>query len=154
MKTLYICVGIPGCGKSTWTEKQTAHAWSAHVINMDAIRFEVTGNHSDQSKNGIVYSKAMERLKVALVEGVKNVFWDNTSVAPKHRKPLVQLAKQFTYRVVAVYFDVPLNEAKERNSNRSRVVPVDVLDRMFNSLIPPSLDEGFDEIIKVNANVK
>jgi predicted kinase len=148
MKTLYICVGIPGCGKSTWTEKQTKDAWSSHVINMDAIRFEVTGNHSDQSKNYIVHTKAVERLKVALAEGIKNVFWDNTTVAPKYRKPLIQLAKDFKYRVVAVFFEVPLDVAKARNSGRSRVVPVEVLDRMFNSLIPPSLNEGFDEIIK------
>jgi predicted kinase len=121
---------------------------------MDAIRFEVTGNHSDQSKNGIVHAKAMERLKCALIEGVKNIFWDNTTIAAKYRKPLVQLAKDFGYHVAAVYFEVPLNEAKARNSNRSRVVPVDVLDRMFNSLVPPSLDEGFHEIIKVSVNDK
>lgn len=118
---------------------------------MDSIRFEVTGNTSDQTMNGVVHGKAMAKLKEALATGVKYVIWDNTTIAPKYRSPLIRLAKSFRYRVVGVFFDVSLNEAKTRNGNRSRVVPEDVLDRMHKSLTAPALSEGFDEIIKAGA---
>lgn len=150
MKTLYVCVGIPGCGKSSWTDGFIKDKSSVVVINMDTIRFQVTGNHSDQSKNGVVAGKAMSMLAESMVTGVKDIVWDNTTISVKYRKPLISLAKEYGYRVIAVHFEVSLEVAKLRNSARTRVVPVDVLDRMFNSLAPPSLSEGFTEIIKVS----
>jgi len=149
MKTLYICVGIPGCGKSTWTENFLKDKLSVEVINMDNIRFQVTGNHSDQSKNGLVAAKAMEALKKSMLCGTRDIVWDNTTLSVKYRKPLVSLAKENGYNVIAVFFQVPLEVAKQRNAARTRVVPEDVLDRMFASIAPPSLEEGFTEIIKV-----
>jgi len=150
MKTLYICIGVPGCGKSTWTENFRKEKFSSEVINMDNIRFQVTGNHSDQSKNGLVAAKAMEALKKSMLMGVRNIIWDNTTLSVKYRKPLVSLAKENGYNVVAVFFEVPLEVAKQRNSARTRVVPVDALDRMFASIAAPSLEEGFTDIIKVS----
>lgn len=149
-KIFYCLVGLPGSGKSTWTENFLKEKISSEVINMDNIRFQVTGNHSDQSKNGLVAAKAMESLKKSMLAGVSDIIWDNTTLSVKYRKPLVSLAKENGYNAVAVFFQVPLEVAKQRNAARTRVVPVDVLDRMFASIAPPSLEEGFTEIIKVS----
>lgn len=149
MKTLYVCIGIPGCGKSSWTDKFISERTFTSVINMDAIRLEKTGSYSDQSKNGIVHAVATERLKKSMEDGTDDIIWDNTTVVMKYRKPLIQMANDYGYNVVAVFFNVALDVAKARNVNRSRIVPEDVINRMFASLVPPLLSEGFTEIIKV-----
>lgn len=150
MKKLYVLIGIPGAGKSTWRDRPGTEWSSSSIISMDDIRFRVTGSHSDQTANGVVACMALAELSTAMQVDTESIIWDNTTVSVKYRKPLIELAKKNDYVVIAVYFDVPLVVAKQRNSERNRVVPEHILDRMFSSLVPPTLAEGFTEIIKVS----
>jgi predicted kinase len=50
---LYIPVGIPGCGKSTFAEKVLP---LAHVISTDKIRAAL-GDVTDQSQNDLVFER-------------------------------------------------------------------------------------------------
>jgi len=148
MKKLYVLIGIPNSGKSTWTENLKKDT-PVEVINMDDIRFQLTGSMSDQSRNKDVFGKATGKFRQALVAGVETIVWDNTTVSRSYRKDLIAESKDHGYQVIAVFFKVSLTEAKLRNSKRDRVVPEDVLDRMHNKLQPPSLEEGFTEVIEV-----
>ncbi len=60
MNKLYVLIGIPGSGKSTWTNKLLTgkHPTEVEVINMDDIRMRLTGNASDQSRNKDVFLTA------------------------------------------------------------------------------------------------
>ena len=51
---------------------------------------------------------------------------------------------------IAIFIRCSVDEAKKRNSNRDRIVPDEVIDRMYANLIEPSIDEGFDEIINID----
>jgi predicted kinase len=149
--TVYIPVGIPGSGKSTWFDRQGFDAADTAFISMDDIRQEIASDVADQSKNALVAKIAKDRFKQALSIGVPVIFWDATSVKRKYRKELIKPAKQAGYEVVAVYFDVPLEVAKQRNADRERNVPEHVLDRMWNQMQKPERDEGFDVIQTVRA---
>lgn len=151
MKIAYIFIGPPGAGKSTWFKKQNFPVEQTIRVSMDDIRKEMTGSVEDQSKNAEVAQEANKRYERALRRGIPIVVWDATNTRRKYRKPLIQKAKENGYEVVGVWFDVPLEVAKERNANRDRVVPEHVIDNMYASLQqnPPSRDEGFDVIQKV-----
>lgn len=153
--TVYVAVGCPGSGKSTWWENSiktgAIPATECTRVNMDTIRKDLCGDESDQSKNGLVSKVAIQNLKSALSHRIPIIYWDNTSASAKYRKEIIREAKRANYDAVAIWFNTPLDVALKRNANRSRVVPEDVIIRMFNNIksSPPTTDEGFDNIIYV-----
>ena len=153
-KTIYMAIGIPGSGKSTWWEtavsKGTIPA-TALRINMDTIRKELTGSESNMSKNDLVARVAKSTLRSAMANSVEVIYWDNTSARRKYRKEVIEDAKKANYEVIGIWFKVPLAVAKSRNAARARKVPEDVLDNMHKSIeeMPPELAEGFTQIIVV-----
>ena len=54
----------------------------------------------------------------------------------------------------AEFFDVPLEVCLERNRNRLRQVPEDVMQKMAANLEPPTLEEGFTRIVRVRKDGK
>lgn len=150
-KVAYITIGCPGSGKSTWIKKQNFPQEDSVIVSMDDIRLELTGDTSDQSRNAEVAGIAKSRYRSALQNEVPIVIWDATNTQRKYRRELIEVAKENGYEVVGVWFDIPLEVAKARNSGRDRVVPDHVIEKMYNSLNqnPPSREEGFDIIQKV-----
>jgi predicted kinase len=149
MKKIYITIGVPGCGKSTWMQKNITDASKTAVINMDTIRQEVTGSATDQTQNALVASLARQKFLTAVSHGVPTIYWDNTTTQRKYRKELIQVGKKGGYEVIAVHFKVPFDTCAKRNAARDRVVPYDVLVRMQSQLQPPEQGEGWDNIITV-----
>jgi predicted kinase len=151
-KVVYLLIGTPGCGKSTWISNQNFPSTETTIVSMDDIREELTGDTSDQSKNAQVASIAKSRYEKALENEVAIVVWDATNAQRKYRRALIDLAKNNGYEVVGVWFDIPLELSKIRNKKRKRVVPDEVIDRMYKSLkdTPPSREEGFDIIQKIS----
>jgi len=153
---IMVAVGPPGCGKSTWWEKgreNGAIPEQSIRINMDAIRKEMTGNESDQSKNFVVAKVAEVKLKACLSERIPVIYWDNTCTKAKYRKDIINLAKDAGYKVIGIHFNVPVKVCLQRNALRLRKVPEDVIERMYASIQenPPTKGEGFDDIIVINS---
>jgi predicted kinase len=154
-ETLIIATGIPGCGKSTWFTEGVRKGYlpkQSVRINMDDIRYQLTGNASDQSMNAKVAELATSKLKEYVSNKVPVIYWDNTTITKKYRKQVSEIAKKADYNVICVYFDIPLQTCKDRNKGRSRVVPEHVLENMYSNLQNniPSENEGFDDIIVLN----
>jgi predicted kinase len=148
-------VGAPGSGKSTWWSEGLKNGLiprQSTRINMDEIRLHLTGSESDQSQNNTVAKLAEEQLKSNLSNKTPVIFWDNTSAKRKYRKSIIDLAKMSNYKIIAIYWDIPLQTCLERNKSRARMVPEDVILKMYNSIkeIPPTKNEGFDDIIVIN----
>ena len=71
---------------------------------------------------------------------------DATNVQPSAREPLLNLAHQFHVLPVAFVFDLPEVLCQERNSQRERVVPADIISRQQQDLqqsLPELKREGF-----------
>lgn len=80
---LIILMGISGSGKSTFAREYVANNPGTKIINQDAIRRELTGDVSDQSKNKEVIIEAKRRLDEYLFNE-DSVIWDNTSLNLKY----------------------------------------------------------------------
>lgn len=145
--TIYVMVGIPGSGKSTYAKKLEEKG--AVHISLDVIRnklVEETGTRNE----GKVFSEGLKQMKEALSHG-KDVICDSTNVYIAKRKPYFQVANEFNAKIIAIFVNTDKKECLERNSKREGIakVPAVAIHTSAKKLVPPTMEEGFDEVIEV-----
>ena len=142
---LYIAVGLPGSGKTTWIDNHPYIYWHSS----DEVRERILGNINEQRYNKIVFYNLHEEIKRDLELG-RSCYYDATNLTAKLREDIIRKFRPHSNQIFAVYFNEPVEVCKERNSKRKRVVPEEVIDKMACKLEPPELKEGFDEIFYKN----
>ncbi len=153
MLSVYVLIGLQGAGKSRWAE-QHAERLEAEVVSSDAIRNELEAAGTlAESQSERVFGMVAARVERALRAG-RNVIVDATHARRPWRRRVLEIARQHGARRVAVWFDVPLGVALERNAARpgngwgSRVVPRPVVVNVARSFEPPTRAE-FDLIWRI-----
>lgn len=155
MPTLYVLVGVPGSGKSTWISKQPFD-WNNTVIASTDNYVEKVARQQGKTYND-VFKDAMPAAIAHMMRTVKDavtnnydIVWDQTSTSVAARKKKI-VAVPDTYRKVAVVFQTPNKKEHDRrlNNRPGKVIPNDVLQNMQNTMTIPSKAEGFDEVIFV-----
>jgi predicted kinase len=152
MKKLYVLVGVPGSGKSTWVKNQE---WAKDIPVVSTDKF--IDEYAEQQ--GKTYNEVFtERMPVAVklmanqVEICKannlDIIWDQTSTTVGARKKKFNMCKD--YYKIAVLFKTPDEEELQRRlaSRPGKAIPENVMRSMKDQLKnePPTLEEGFDEI--------
>lgn len=151
MSKLHITIGVQGSGKSTWGKK-FAQDNGVVYLSSDEIREKIGKGKWDQSVNRRAFYIMAERSKVALNEG-KEVLLDGTFAKKAWRKDYITIGKEAKAKIVCHYFTLTdKNELSRRIKSRVTEgigvdISEDVLDRYINMLQPPTLEEGFSEII-------
>ncbi len=145
---LMIVVGAPGSGKTTHIKTLYPHIPS---ISMDDERARL-GDVMDMSRNQEVYETCFKNL-CDVLKTRQSIIWDATSVSRKMRKRLIDVARQHGAIVTIVLFDLPLELVLERNRNRERVVPEDVVRDYYRRIQSPKPYE-YDLLRVVNETVK
>jgi predicted kinase len=128
-----IFIGIQGSGKSSFFRERF---FDTHVrINLDMLRTR----------------RREELLVAACLEAGQPFVIDNTSTLPSDRARYVERARAAGFRTVAYFFESSLREAMQRNNLRTgkQKVPAPAVVAAYKRLVPPSADEGFDEIYTV-----
>ena len=151
MKTLYITVGCPASGKSTYVKNYVDdNKQNGMYLSSDELRAKFGSGESDQTCTNQVFSYIKQKISEILQD--KNdgyLIIDATSINKKNRREYIELAKKNKSKIVAWVFERNRDILIDRNKNRDRVVPVWVIDRMLSQYEKPSIDEGFDEIIEI-----
>lgn len=161
MKKVYILIGLPGCGKSTWSDNKLKKSKFPNpptaVVSSDAIRGELYGDENVQGDPNVVFNTVKQRLADAVCGYYDNIILDATNLKKKDRIGIIKdlerrvrnsskKTRDTEYEVIGVWFAVPVDECQRRNSERKRVVPKEVIDRMYKNFSPPGYEEGFDKI--------
>lgn len=144
MSKFIMLIGLPGSGKSTYVTRYESKNTNTAIVCPDDIREELTGNVNDQSHNTEVFEIAYKRIKEFL-EADLDVIFDATNLNRKRRISLLKTLPKDTLKI-AVVFAVAFSLCKEQNEQRSRVVPYDVMDRMYKNFQVPWFGEGFNAI--------
>lgn len=132
MRKLVVMVGVPGSGKTTLAKKLVDKGF--HYLNADSIRMELYGNEAEQGDKEEVFTIFFQRLEMALGEGL-DIVVDNTNINLRQRKPILERATRFAYADVQLWLlDVPLDVCLQRNAQRQRTVPDDIVANMFMEL--------------------
>ncbi len=145
---LYIMIGIPGSGKSTYAKMAFPNAI---YVSRDEIRFNLVAEDEEYfSKEEEVFDEFIDTINLGLAFG-NDVVADATHLNPKSRLKLLShldLDRDRT-EIIAVVMRTPLKICLERNENRigtRSYVPPQVIKRMNRSLKEPTPEE-FDTVI-------
>lgn len=153
VKNLWLTVGNPACGKSTWVAKNAAY--DSAIISRDAIRFSIIDKDDDYfAKEGEVFKKFVADIQDAL-EHHENVYADATHLNERSRNKLLDALNLKGVNLYALYFLTPLDVCLERNAKRAgrQCVPEDALKRMYFSITDPAHDKKYKFKVKyINEN--
>ena len=153
MPKLFMMIGVPGAGKSTWLSKQDLS--NAVILSTDNYveHFAQLNNTTYTDIFKKVIGEATRLMKEDLRKAIldqKDIYWDQTNLTAKARESkLAQIPR--TYERVAVFFPTPDDhELRKRLASRpGKTIPANVVLGMKSQLEMPTLAEGFDEIVIV-----
>jgi len=132
MEAVILC-GIQGSGKSTLYVERWFHT---HVrISQDLLRTR----------------HRTHRMLDLCLDTRQPFVVDRVNATPDQRAVFLQPARAAGFRTVACWVDTPPAVAIERNARRTgkAVVPVHAILGTAKRFVPPTRDEGFDEVIRV-----
>lgn len=138
-------VGLPGSGKSTIALDMMKDRSDIIYISSDELREKMTGDVNNQEKNVDVFAKMLEMTKESLQRGF-HVIYDATNIGRKKRKALLTQIPKHVEKI-ALYVATDYKVVIEQNRKRERVVPKDVINRMYKNLQIPIYSEGWDKIV-------
>ena len=154
-----VMVGLPATGKSTRANELSAADLDAFVYSTDKF-IEDAAKHF-----GVTYDEAFEDnirsatanneiwLKEAIAKKA-NIIWDQTNLGVKKRRKIINRMKQVGYQVQCICILPPepahisdQTDWKHRLNNRpGKSIPSDIMYRMLDSYVRPTIEEGFDGI--------
>lgn len=146
MKTLIVLSAMPGSGKSTWAKNYQKEHPHTLIISSDQIRFELTNQLQDFSKQNEVW----ELFSLRIHEYAKK--YDNVTVILDALNDLNSLRQKYVLenpeydRYELVLFPRTLEQIRFYNKQRSdaAIVPDNELEKLINKWEEPS-----QEIIKL-----
>lgn len=149
MADLFVMIGIPGAGKSSFIEQNLKQKYpNLEVISTDAIREELCGDASDNSRDKEVFPLSQERMRNALSKG-QPVVYDATNVSKKDRRRLFsslgRLDKSTQKHAIVVLAEPEVAIANQEK--RTRFVPDYAIYRMMARFQMPTKSEGFSDVV-------
>jgi predicted kinase len=134
---LIVFVGLQASGKSTFFRERFA-ATHEHV-SKDLFR----NNRNRNRRQGDLVEAALRSGRPVVV--------DNTNPGVEDRRPLVELGRRFGAKIVGYHFESGVRECLARNARREGKarVPDVAIFATAKRLVPPSREEGFDELYRV-----
>jgi len=181
---LILVAGGGAAGKTTYAEKYAAEHPGSVVISADIIRKEAYGREEDHWNENTIYDEIAaaglsleglsdeeiyqtklnignrltfrlmdEKVEKTLREG-HDVIHDSVNRKKDQRARILEKFKGLYGDAELVYLDCPLDVMLERNAKRERHVREVGIKNMYESMEPPTIDEGFTKItiIKVKGD--
>ena len=138
---MYVTVGIPGCGKTTYCKYASKNHGGVH-ISRDEIRFALL-NETDSyfARETEVWNNFISTIQKALDNpGIRTIYVDATHITQSSRDKLLNaLTISDDVDIYWLAFVTGLETALERNSNRAgrAFVPEKTIKNMYSSLTYP-----------------
>lgn len=153
---IYVLVGVPCSGKSTWTKRLIEKDPTFVVISTDDLLEEYA--REEGLTYGESWNKYFSRANAAAkqkfasaITNKSNIVYDQTNMSSKKRKGI--LSNVPDYFKIAVVFDVDTKELFRRNKERAektgKNIPEHIIQKFLKDFSPVTREEGFNKIIRV-----
>lgn len=146
MAKLYVMVGLPGSGKTTYANSLKGK--NIKVFSSDLIRKELYGDESIQGDNNLIFRILESRIEEHLAYGDDAVH-DATNLREQNREKIIRRFRHTGCELIAVNMLTDYDTCVRRNFGRDRKVPKEVIERMNKGYTRAKLGEGWDKIIFV-----
>lgn len=159
---LYVLIGLPGSGKSTWRndyleKRKIVDKPLPVIISTDDLIEETAGDlnmtYSEiwpTVDHSAMLAKELDRFNKAVLDN-KDIIIDRTNIKRLTRS--LWLDSALGYWKIAVIFNLPIDELKNRVENRGvssgKIIPMTVIDEMLSEYEPPGQGTEFDDILYV-----
>ena len=149
-KRLFLMMGIPGSGKSTFVRKRRDIFDNPIVVSRDKIRFSLLEEGDEYfSKEDEVLKEFTKQIVESLSHPMGDTIVDATHLNGGSRRKILNLITRAggSYdEVRVIWLRTPLDIALKRNAKRTgrAFVPEDAIKNMYNSLTKPAIEEGID----------
>ena len=150
MSKVYVLVGVPGSGKTTWIKNQL---WTLGMPVISTDNFVEDYARQQGKTYSEVFDEYMPTAVKLMAEQVVfyrengvDMIWDQTSTTVKSRKR--KFAMLSDYEHIAIVFDTPeWKELKRRlDSREGKHIPKEVIESMIKDFEMPTEEEGYKEI--------
>jgi predicted kinase len=153
---LFMLIGAPGTGKSTWVSNQQLD-WSRTVLVSSDGHIEEYAKSQGRTYSDVFkeYMGTATQLMMNDITDAINkdydIIWDQTNMSAKARKRKLQ-AIPLHYEKYALVFELPdeTEHARRLASRPGKNISPDIINNMVKSFNMPTTDEGFDQIITIN----
>ena len=148
MTTLTLMVGLPACGKTTYTKTKIDSR--TKILSSDDIRKELFGFEENQENNDLIFKTLYSRARNFLIQG-KDVLIDATNCNVENRKKALSNFENLNIRRKAIVIENPIEICIKQDSSRRRVVGEKVIREFAETFSYPTREEGFDEIVIIKS---
>lgn len=129
-----------GSGKST-----VAKNLKGDVFSSDTLRKELWGDENTQGDNNMLFDELHKRIKNNLIAG-RSTIYDATNISSKRRRAFVESLNKIKCEKICIFVATDYDMCLKRNKKRDRVVPEEVIKKMYMNFDVPQYREGWDEI--------
>ncbi|WP_455821978.1 AAA family ATPase [Clostridium butyricum] len=149
---LYVLIGLPGAGKSTYSARiENEHK---AVVSSDDIRERLFGTGFNEKIKEEVFKELINE-SIKCLKKRMDIILDTTFLNEKsYRSRFIKQidALDFSVKKIAVIMDTDIEECIFRDSKRTvnRRVGSSLIRRLHHLLVLPEEDEKFDLVITVN----
>ena len=146
MKNIYITLGPPLSGKSTFANLITKYDPEIKIVSRDIIRDNLK-DHSQSSEIEKIINN-IEQIYITSIIKKYDIIFDNTNSKVSYIKDLIKYIVKSKVKDVKLHLidftDIPLEILKQRLNDRERKVPWDVIKKLHNRCI-----QNKKEILKI-----
>lgn len=150
---LIFMYGYPAAGKTTFSNRLCEYFKSCGVdivlISADKIREELYGSQDSFGKPIEVYRIILYRMMDALING-KHVIYDAANLRKDYRMDYLDEIKDIDCYKYIYRINKDKDTCIEHHNKRSRDIPLENLMPYFDINEPPTMEEGWDEIIDIS----
>jgi hypothetical protein len=133
-------------GGRVWTPERNAEAWRRSFEALDSAL------ERGEASRVIVVCGLQGAGKSTWIDQQPDtksvIYFDGALPGARHRKPIIEIARKHHAKIEAVWINVPLALALERNASRSpdQIVPEESIRSVASRFEPPSIEEGFENV--------
>ena len=151
MAKLIVLSGVPGSGKSFFSEKfKSMRQGHVYIVSSDEIRDKVAGNQQDLSQDKLVWKLFYGLTHIYGMDEEGTVILYATNSICKYRVSIVQPFRKLFKEIDLVAFDIDKDLVRKQNKERQYPVPDDVLEMLIEKYEGPNeLDCRFFDNIHI-----